>query len=140
MTYDQAVSRLKDTGQAITPQRMAILKFLIKNGKPLTARQVYKKVKEMHPNISLDTVYRNLTMLTHSGIISQVNLLSKESSKFEFQSHHHHHAVCLVCGKIVCLDDSKQLEDMHMRSEAEDFEVTAHAFEIYGVCNKCKGN
>ena len=55
---------------------------------------VLERVKETYPYISLDTVYRNLSLLTNTGLVNQINLQAKGISLFEFQGEaHHHHAV-----------------------------------------------
>ena len=42
-------------------------------------------MKAVFPHVSLDTVYRNLELLREAGLVSQINLQSRESARFELQ-------------------------------------------------------
>ena len=65
MTVDQnhlreALDTLKETGVRITPQRHAILEFLINSMTHPTADDIYKALEGKFPNMSVATVYNNL--------------------------------------------------------------------------------
>jgi Fur family zinc uptake transcriptional regulator len=138
LNLETATDYLRNIGQKITPQRLAILKLLIDQSKPLSADEVYSNVRSTHPHISLDTFYRNLSLLANSGLVSQVNLQNREKSKFEFQGQsHHHHAVCLECGKSFCVDYCPPRSRDLQPKEDDGFEVIGHAFEVYGYCSGC---
>ncbi|MCS6775207.1 MAG: transcriptional repressor, partial [Chthonomonadaceae bacterium] len=77
MEFRTAVQRLRDAGYKLTPQRMEILRVLINAGASISAQAVLERVKETYPYISLDTVYRNLAVLTTTGLVNQVNLQAK---------------------------------------------------------------
>ncbi len=139
MDVNYAGAELKKIGQKLTPQRLAILKLLMGSDKPLTAKEIYGQVRADHPNISLDTVYRNLSMLSVSGVAGQVNLQNKEAAQFKyFGKLHHHHAICLSCGKIICLSECDIKREMPLVGDDLNFKVISHAFEIYGYCSKCQ--
>ena len=53
-------------------QRDAILEFLMTRKDHPTADTVYQNVREQFPNISLGTVYRNLTLLAEIGQIQKI--------------------------------------------------------------------
>ena len=139
MEFREAVQRLRDSGYKLTPQRMEILRVLISAGASISAHAVLERVKETYPYISLDTVYRNLSMLTNTGLVNQVNLQAKGSALFEFQGEgHHHHAICLQCGKSFCVDACPLPEVIPLPEADRSFQVISHAFEIYGTCSVCQ--
>lgn len=140
MQLDQVVGQLKERGLKLTPQRLEILRILVEAGRPLTAQEVFQAVRAVHPHVSLDTVYRNLTMLTSSGLANQVNLQNRESARFEFQGegHHHHHMVCLECGKSFCVDSCPGPLLNARPADDPNFRVVGHAFEVYGYCTACQ--
>lgn len=140
MSLDRAVQQLKERGLKLTPQRLEILKILVGAARPLTAQEVFQAVRAVHPHVSLDTVYRNLTMLTGAGLANQVNLQNRESARFEFQGegHHHHHMVCLECGKSFCVESCPEPLLRARPAEDPDFRVVGHAFEVYGYCTACQ--
>lgn len=139
MEFRDAVQRLRESGHKLTPQRMEILRVLIGAGASISAHAVLERVKETYPYISLDTVYRNLSMLTTTGLVNQVNLQAKGIALFEFQGEaHHHHAICLQCGKSLCVDACPLPEVIPLPAADQRFRVVSHAFEIYGYCYACQ--
>ncbi|MDR5682762.1 MAG: Fur family transcriptional regulator [Armatimonadota bacterium] len=129
---------LRRHGLRVTPQRTAILDAIRRAGRPLTARDVWERVRAAHPRMSLDTVYRNLVALAGLGVVGQIHLQNQEVARFEFQGprSHHHHAVCLRCRKTFHIPACPR---PLLRPPREDpgFRITSHAFEIYGYCGRC---
>lgn len=139
MEFQEAVCRLRETGHKLTPQRMEILRVLISAGVPMSALAVMTVVKETYPYISLDTIYRNLSMLTTTEMVNQINLQNKGTALFEFQGEgHHHHAVCLECGKSFCVASCPLPKVFPLPAADQQFQVVSHAFEIYGYCSSCQ--
>ncbi len=64
---------LKQNNLKITPQRMAILKEIEKNGH-ISIEEIYENIKETHPSMSLATIYKNLTSMQEARIIVEVKL------------------------------------------------------------------
>lgn len=139
MEFEQTLSGLKARGFKLTPQRVEILRVLASEGRPVAAQEVFAAVRQVLPNISLDTVYRNLAMLTQDGLTNQVNLQVKESARFELQGpeHHHHHLVCLGCSRSFCVETCPLPLDVKS-TEDPRFQVVSHAFEVYGYCSACQ--
>lgn len=140
MDLESVLQRLKQQGLKLTPQRLEILRIVMEARQPLTAQEIAQAVRAAHPHVSLDTVYRNLTLLTECGLVNQVNLQNRESTRFEFQgeSGHHHHFVCLECGRSFCVESCPS-PLMHLKPAADPgFKVMGHAFEVYGYCTACQ--
>ena len=55
-------------------QREAIRDFLAHSEEHPTADMVYMNLRESFPNISLGTVYRNLSLLSETGQILKLNM------------------------------------------------------------------
>lgn len=136
MTEAEIIQQIKAKGFKITPQRRAIIEALLVPDRPPTAKDVLEIVRDKYPDVSLDTVYRNLNLLTEIGCVIKINLLNSETSRFEILKHHHHHLICLGCGEAVCLE--KCLLDKHINVlKDKGYEIVGHAFEIYGYCPSC---
>lgn len=56
-------------------QREAIKDFLMTRKDHPTADVVYENIKKIYPNISLGTVYRNLSLLSEIGEIQKLSIL-----------------------------------------------------------------
>ena len=61
--------KLKDKGIRCTKQRVEILNILIKHSKPLTAKEIDKRLKETEVDLRLSTIYRTLNLLEREKFI-----------------------------------------------------------------------
>lgn len=136
---EKLISVLRKNGYKITPQRRAVITALLDNNKFATAQQVLDHVKKTNPDMSLDTVYRNLSILVDLGVVSEINTRGKDGNVYEFiTTEHHHHLVCLNCGKAECLDFCPiNREKLEMVSK-NGFNITSHLLEFYGYCQNCR--
>ncbi|MPM78888.1 Zinc-specific metallo-regulatory protein [bioreactor metagenome] len=136
---ERVILILRRNGYKITPQRRAVIMALTTNGKFATAHQVLAYVKTGFPDMSLDTVYRNLSLLVELGVVHEIKTRGREGNLFEITTdEHHHHLVCITCGKAECLDFCPiHAEDLD-RAEKSGFKITSHALEFYGYCRECR--
>lgn len=138
-SFPSPVQLFKKNAKKVTPQRLAIFEVLVAAGKPLTAQDLHKKVRKKVPAIALDTVYRNLELLTEQGYASQIRLQSKGTALFEYQGEtHHHHAICRECEKIFCIDTCNLTKSLPKPEADPGFTIEKHVFEVYGICSNCQ--
>lgn len=136
---EKIISMLKDKGCKITPQRRAIIRALIKLEKIPTAYEIFDNIRETYPDVGLDTVYRNLNLLTAMGVVNQIGLTGKDTKVFELVSgDHHHHLVCLSCGAAQCLNYCPVNEQELQKAAAGEFQIVGHSLELYGYCRTCR--
>ena len=117
-------------------QRTAILKILQDTSTHPTADWIYKKVRMEMPNISLGTVYRNLSMLTKNGIIRKLDI-GDGIDHFDACCMPHYHLYCDSCG---CLVDISVPYDPLLNAkveECDDVYVSGHELIFHGKCNVC---
>jgi len=131
------IEQLKDAGFKVTPQRRAIIDTL-HNHDPKTAHEVFTNLKEDYPDISLDTVYRNLHLLVELGVVTQINLQSRDSARFVISADgHYHYLICIQCGSTVKVDFCPATTRI---TEDFKFQPIKHVFEVYGYCSQCQNN
>lgn len=136
---EEIILKLREKGCKITPQRRAVIQSLLKFEKFPTAQEVYNDIRLVNPDVGLDTVYRNLHLLTGMGVVNQINLPGRDGKVFELTlDGHHHHLICLSCGEANCLNycpvDEKDLQE----AAGAKFRVVGHSLELYGYCKKCE--
>lgn len=80
------------SGLRMTRQRQEVYRILMQERNHPTANDVFMRVKDRLPNISLATVYNCLEALVQHGIIRQVNF-ERESSRYcpNLSEHGHFH-------------------------------------------------
>ena len=129
---------LRQKGYKITPQRRAVLEALDAGCQFPTAQQVLELVREKQPDVSLDTVYRNLTLMVSLGIVHEIFRSAGNAYEIVEPGHHHHHLVCTECGRTECIDICPMNEIYEKEAEKHGFLVTGHVFEFYGLCWSCR--
>ena len=133
---EDALSTLKENGIRITPQRQAILEFLITTNLHPTADEIYRALEKDFPNMSVATVYNNLRVFRNVGLVKELTY-GDSSSRFDYRSHDHYHVICEECGKIVDFHHPGLEEVEQLASHMTNFEVSTHRLEVYGVCPDC---
>jgi Fe2+ or Zn2+ uptake regulation protein len=129
---------LQAKGCKVTPQRRLILDILSQSeSHVMTAEEIVNQARETQPNISASTVYRNLGTLTELGLLKRLDSMG-EGWRYELNSGHHHHLVCLKCHNTVAIDFCPMSKDVRVLAEKSGFEVADHSFEIKGYCTNCK--
>jgi Fe2+ or Zn2+ uptake regulation protein len=102
-----------------------------------TADQIYHKVRNEIPNISLGTVYRNLQKLVAQKRLQIVKL--GRSQHFDPLVDRHDHFICEGCGRVYDIFVEFTEEIFSPSLSAEGFEITSHQLSLYGKCKDCLG-
>ena len=117
-------------------QREAIKNFLMTRHDHPTADVVYSNVRTEFPNISLGTVYRNLTLLADLGEISRLRV-GDGVDHFDADTHPHYHFVCNECGSVTYLETEGIDHVLEAASRHFDGLVQGHVTYFYGLCPHC---
>lgn len=132
----EALESLKKTGVRITPQRHAILEYIINTLSHPTADEIYKALEGKFPNMSVATVYNNLRVFRQVGLVRELTY-GDASSRFDFVTSKHYHVICTNCGKIVDFHYPGLDEVEHLASHVTGFQISHHRMEVYGLCPDC---
>jgi Fur family transcriptional regulator, peroxide stress response regulator len=139
ININEAIETLKKTGVRITPQRHAILEYLIQSMSHPTADEIYKSLEGKFPNMSVATVYNNLRVFKEVGLVKELTY-GDTSSRFDCVTSDHYHIICTKCGKIVDFHYPGLDEVETLAEQVTGFHVADHRMEIYGLCPTCKKN
>lgn len=117
-------------------QRECIKAFLTGRKDHPTADTVYMHVRQQYPNISLGTVYRNLTLLSEIGEITRLNV-GDGIDRFDADTSPHQHIVCTQCGCVqdIFLPDAEKL--LAYAGNYYDGIVTTQTINFRGTCKDC---
>ncbi|GAB7389338.1 peroxide-responsive transcriptional repressor PerR [Bacillaceae bacterium] len=133
---EQAVEKLKKTGVRMTPQRHAILAYLLETMTHPTADEIYKALEGKFPNMSVATVYNNLRVFKEAGLVRELTF-GDASSRFDANVSEHYHAICQQCGKIVDFHYRRLTDVERAAAEHTGFAIDSHRMEVYGTCKDC---
>ena len=98
-----------------------------------TADMIYASAREVVPNISLGTVYRNLKSLSEG---SDRITLETEDKKIHYDgdTSRHSHFICNGCGKII---DIYSIEEPSLKLSEMGLTVKDYKCVYYGLCDNC---
>jgi Fur family peroxide stress response transcriptional regulator len=90
------------THKRATRQLEAVFQALQGDSSHPFADEVYRRVRQKLPRISLATVYRNLQRLVEDGKIRTV-LLGERVARYDPETSDHDHFICQSCGRVIDL-------------------------------------
>lgn len=126
--------------QNFSRKREAIYNYLKSVKTHPTADDVYAALREKYPDLSLSTVYRNISMFKNNGIIASVGVVNNQE-RFDYNTSPHAHFICNTCGSVIDLERVELDKRLNYLVQCEyDFDVDYHNLTFYGRCNKCKGS
>lgn len=137
---DKLKEVIKQKGLKYTKQREIILETILESDRHLSAEDLHQLIQSKYPDekIGIATVYRAVSFLEDSGLISSISL-DKDTKKFETNfKEHHDHLICVKCNKIVEFVNEKIEKEQDKIAKKEGFKLMDHAMYLYGVCKDCQ--
>ena len=125
---------LESGGLRCTPQRYAVMAFLMKCGRHPTAQEIFEAVNRMDPRSSKATTYNNLRDLVEAGLVREVAVEGR-AARFDSKGMQHHHFICDCCGNV---EDIEWFDVPRPRSKSLGKRVLRECELIFrGLCTKC---
>ena len=131
----EAIKRsLEESGLRCTPQRFAVMAFLIEHAKHPTAAEIFEAVNRVDPRCSRATTYNNLRDLVHAGLVREVAAEGR-SARFDATGMRHHHFICDHCGNV----EDIEWYDVPMPGSGSLGKRVLRECELIfrGLCTKC---
>lgn len=94
---------LESSGLRSTPQRYAVMAFLMEQAEHPTAAEILEAVNRLDPRSSRATIYNNLHDLVKAGLVREVAMEGR-AARFDAKGTRHHHFICDQCGTIEDVD------------------------------------
>lgn len=131
----EAIRRsLEGSGLRCTPQRYAVMAFLMDHPRHPTATEIYEAVNRVDPRSSRATTYNNLRDLVHAGLVREVAVEGR-AARFDAKLMRHHHFICDRCGNV---EDMEWYQVPEPASGALGKRVLRECELIFrGLCAKC---
>jgi Fur family peroxide stress response transcriptional regulator len=126
---------LAASGLRRTPQRQQVYKALVAHPDHPTAEQLFLRIKQTTPKISLATVYNCLDALIACGLVRQV-AVDRGAARFCANMDEHFHFHCESCNSIT---------DMPLKGAAlarklglpRGFQARRLDMTVHGTCRTC---
>ena len=102
-----------------------------------TADWVFQELRPDYPDLSLATVYRNLSLFKEGGEIISVATVDGQE-RFDGCTKPHGHFICKQCGAVIDVEVTTDQQDVASSLEqAQRCQVDRVDFTAHGVCAIC---
>jgi len=132
---DLIEARLREAGLKLTPQRFAVLDYLVRHPTHPTAEQIGAGVNRRFPRVSRATIYNTLHSLCETGLVREV-YLEDATARYDANVKPHHHFVCRSCGRLEDVPaealGALPRADLETGYRVESFQVV-----MRGICGAC---
>jgi Fur family transcriptional regulator, peroxide stress response regulator len=125
---------LEGSGLRCTPQRYAVIAFLMEQNRHPTAAEIFEAVNRVDPRSSRATTYNNLRDLVQAGLVREVAIEGR-AARFDAKGLRHHHFICDRCGNV---EDIEWYNVPKPASSSLDKRILRETELIFrGLCAKC---
>ncbi|MCH9659260.1 transcriptional repressor [archaeon] len=133
---EEVVRSLREEGFRITPQRTAIVDYLLKTEDHPSAEHIHKVIRKKYPMVSLSTIYKTLDLLKGKKIVNEIEV--EGEARFDAHTDEHINLICMNCGKIEDIDEDSIKKIQQKAARKSKYLILKSSFEFFGYCNNCK--
>ena len=139
VSMDNLTSIFRNKKLKLTPQRIAVYKYLQSTKEHPSAETIYKTLQIDYPTMSLATVYKALKTLVEVNLIQEINV-GEGNFRYDGNVEPHSHIQCINCGKVddiegICFQDlNYKIKDLVI------YKVLSNQVYFYGICENCQKN
>ena len=130
---------LRREGLKYTPQRVAVLKEILKDKGHRECEDIYLALRQKGSHVSRATIYRTMDILVKNDFARKMEIgdgRARYESKVD--SPHHDHIVCTSCRKIMEFVD-QDVEDLQNKiAKRYHFKLQRHTHQLFGICKECQ--
>jgi Fur family transcriptional regulator, peroxide stress response regulator len=127
---------LRAAGVKLTHQRLEIFREVARSLEHPDAAAVFRAVQARLPTVSLDTVYRTLSLASDLGMLRTLGP-HHESLRYDANTVAHHHYVCAKCGLTRDFECSA-LDAVEIPETLKELgSIVTMQLEVRGLCNSC---
>ena len=147
-------SIFKEKKLKLTPQRIAVYKYLQSTKEHPSAETIYKTLQVNYPTMSLATIYKPLKTLVEVNLIQEINHIwsslhlnliqeinvGEGNFRYDGNTSPHSHIQCLHCGKVSDVEGVCFTNLNDKIKDCVDYEVISNQVYFYGICKDCIKN
>ncbi|MBP3304356.1 MAG: transcriptional repressor [Oscillospiraceae bacterium] len=103
-----------------------------------SADWVYARLKPEYPDLSLGTVYRNLSLFKEQGLIASLGTVGGVE-RFDGNTDPHVHFICARCGAVLDLEGMAVPQELQSQAASiAGGQVNSCRLSFSGTCGQCK--
>jgi Fur family peroxide stress response transcriptional regulator len=133
---DAFMEMCRRSGTRATHQRREVFREVARTEEHPDVETIYGRVRKRIPTVSLDTVYRTLSLLEERGLLRRVEVFSGPA-RFDANTDSHHHFICTRCGLVRDFAD-EQMGGLEVPEEVSSWgKVRSVHVQVRGICADC---
>ncbi len=125
-------ARARKQGLRMTPQRIAIAAIIDAADDHPNADEIYARVSQQNPKISIATVYRTLKQFKENGILDSLDFGDGRARFEDAKRAHHDHLLDIDTGEVIEFVDAEVERLQEKIAQKFGYELIGHKFELYG--------
>jgi Fur family ferric uptake transcriptional regulator len=131
---------LSSQGLRFTRPRHLIFKEILSSKKVHpNAYEIHRKLRSKGQKVSLATIYRTLSLLVESGLVSEIDFGENHSHyEPEVVKAAHGHLVCLSCGEIKEFSPKRIKTILKKIGKKSHFMTDKFSIQVFGYCANCQ--
>lgn len=121
-----------------TWQRSLIVNTFFGLSGHLSVEELWGKIRNEDPRVSVATVYRTMKLLAQSGLAHARNF-GDGQTRYEAAvgRENHNHLICTDCNRIIEFENEAIERFQEAVARKHGFHKRSHKMEIYGLCGDC---
>lgn len=118
-----------------SPQRMAIMTYLLEHKTHPTIEEIYKSLSPDMPTLSKTTIYNTLKLFVENGAANMLTI-NEKTTCYDYDTSPHAHFICKKCNKVT--DLFYGVENMiPSKQEIEGNRIVDMQVYYRGICKDC---
>lgn len=119
-------------------KRQAILNALCSSTEHPTAEALYSMLKPDYPELSLGTIYRNLSIFVEEGLAVSVGKING-SERYDACVTPHSHFACRACNRVLDVSVEPELDELVSQiSQIHNYSTEDYSVMFFGLCDRCR--
>jgi len=131
---------LRSHGLKLTRARELVFREILSApGIHPNADEIRRRLRAKKKEIGLATIYRTLSLLVRSGLVTAVDL-GEGHSHFEpeWNETAHGHLICLSCGRVQEFAQAGIQDAIHRIGEEKGYRLDKFSLQVFGFCRDCE--
>lgn len=136
-SFEHTIQKLRDQGFKLTPQRLAVIKYMLGNMHHPSALTIHGDLKRKYPSLSFSTVYNTLNVLEEIGEVQSVYVFS-DHLNYDPYIEPHMHFFCRECKTIHDIHPGDAEGIQPPSGEIDGHFVHSSQVVLRGICKNCR--
>lgn len=117
-------------------QRQIIYDAIMNNPVHPSADVIYNLLRDEYPNLSLGTVYRNLSVLADMGMIKKI-VSGSQVEHYDGDTSMHYHMICEKCNNLYDVFSDNAEDLLPVIQKMTKHKLNGYELVLNGICEKC---